>query len=122
MSAQDSFNILLLLGAGTGLLYLLRWFWWRITAWCEIVAMVVSFAVGITFLLLHKNGVEVHTARELIIGIAITTFCWVLTAYIGPPNDEEGAHQLLQEGAALRSGMGAHPLAMWHLRGRSGSG
>ena len=88
-TAQDNFNILLLLGAGTGLLYLLRWFWWRITAWCEIVAMVVSFAVGITFLVLHKNGMEVHTARELIVGIVITTFCWVLTAYIGPPNDEQ---------------------------------
>ncbi len=89
VTAQDNFNILLLLGAGTGLLYLLRWFWWRITAWCEIVAMVVSFAVGITFLILHKNGMEVHTARELIVGIVITTFCWVLTAYIGPPNDEK---------------------------------
>src|SRR5579863_8105135 len=84
VTAQDNFNILLLLGAGTGLLYLLRWFWWRITAWCEIVAMVVSFAVGLVFLVLHKNGMEVHTARELIVGIAITTFCWVLTAYVGP--------------------------------------
>src|SRR5207249_3441524 len=36
-TAKDSFNLLLQVGAGTGLLYLLRWFWWRITAWCEIV-------------------------------------------------------------------------------------
>src|SRR5512139_1537601 len=38
-TAQDSFNIMLQVGAGTGLLYLMRWFWWRITAWCEIAAM-----------------------------------------------------------------------------------
>jgi len=34
-TAQDSFNIILQVGAGTGLLYLMRWFWWRVTAWCE---------------------------------------------------------------------------------------
>ena len=89
VTAQESFNILLQLGAGTGLLYLLRWFWWRVTAWCEIVAMAVSFAVGATFLVLHKNGMEVHTARELLIGIAVTTACWVLTAYLGPVTDEQ---------------------------------
>ena len=43
-TAQDSFNMILQVGAGTGLLYLMRWFWWRVTAWCEIVAMVSSFA------------------------------------------------------------------------------
>jgi SSS family solute:Na+ symporter len=37
---RESFNIILQIGAGTGLLYLVRWFWWRVTAWCEIVAMV----------------------------------------------------------------------------------
>ncbi len=38
-TAKDSFDIILQIGAGTGLLYLLRWFWWRINAWCEVVAM-----------------------------------------------------------------------------------
>ncbi len=45
-TAQQAFQLLLSIGAGTGLLYLLRWFWWRINAWCEIAAMVSSFAVG----------------------------------------------------------------------------
>ena len=49
-TAQDSFNLILQIGAGTGLLYLLRWFWWRVTAWCEIVAMVSSFLVSVVFL------------------------------------------------------------------------
>ena len=43
-TAQGSFNLILQIGAGTGLLYLLRWFWWRVNAWCEIVAMISSFA------------------------------------------------------------------------------
>ena len=42
-TAKDNFDIILQVGAGTGLLYLLRWFWWRINAWCEVVAMISSF-------------------------------------------------------------------------------
>ena len=58
-TAQDSFNIILQVGAGTGLLYLVRWFWWRVTAWCEIVAMVSSFVVSIALLIMAKNGVGI---------------------------------------------------------------
>ena len=49
-TAQGAFNVMLLLGAGTGLLYLLRWFWWRVTAWCEIAAMISSFVVSVVLL------------------------------------------------------------------------
>ncbi|MFN7928630.1 MAG: sodium:solute symporter family protein [Blastocatellia bacterium] len=45
-SAKGAFDIILQVGAGTGLLYLLRWFWWRLNAWCEVVAMVSSFAIS----------------------------------------------------------------------------
>jgi hypothetical protein len=86
-SAKDTFDIILQVGAGTGLLYLLRWFWWRITAWCEVVAMVSSFGASLGLLVAHKNGVVFSTHAGLIITIAITTFCWVLTAFIGPQND-----------------------------------
>src|SRR6187401_1740876 len=41
-SAQQAFQVLLSIGAGTGLLYVARWFWWRVSAWCEIVAMLMS--------------------------------------------------------------------------------
>ncbi|HXS98993.1 MAG TPA: sodium:solute symporter family protein [Candidatus Limnocylindrales bacterium] len=87
-TAQESFNLLLQVGAGTGLLYLLRWYWWRITAWCEIVAMATSFIVSLAFVFLHRAGLQANTARELIIGIAITTVCWIITAYVGPQTDE----------------------------------
>src|SRR5574338_1513339 len=46
-SARQAFDLMLSVGAGTGLLYLLRWFWWRINAWCEIAAMVSSFAIAV---------------------------------------------------------------------------
>jgi Na+/proline symporter len=88
-SAQDNFNIMLQVGAGTGLLYLLRWFWWRITAWCEIVAMVSSFMVSIGFLFLRKSGTMIGTHKELMLTILITTICWVITAYVGPKTDAE---------------------------------
>lgn len=86
-TAADSFNIILQIGAGTGLLYLTRWFWWRVTAWCEIVAMVSSFLVSLVLLILSKNGVVVDAAPALVITVAITTICWVATAYLGPQND-----------------------------------
>jgi hypothetical protein len=88
-TAQDNFNIMLQVGAGTGLLYLLRWFWWRITAWCEIVAMSSSFAVSIGFLFLHKNGIRMGTHQELLLSIAITTVCWLIVAYVGPQTNKE---------------------------------
>src|SRR5579872_1694824 len=86
-TAQDSFNIMLQIGAGTGLLYLLRWFWWRITAWCEIVAMVCSFGVSIVFLIMRRNGVVLGTHQELLLTVIITTVCWVITAFIGPQTE-----------------------------------
>jgi SSS family solute:Na+ symporter len=87
-TAKDSFNLILQVGAGTGLLYLLRWYWWRITAWCEIVAMVTSFVISVVFLLLKKGGVDLGTSVPLLITVAFTTVCWVATAYLGPRNDE----------------------------------
>jgi solute:Na+ symporter, SSS family len=53
-TAKDNFDIILQIGAGTGLLYLLRWFWWRITAWCEVVAMISSFSVSVGILICNR--------------------------------------------------------------------
>ena len=88
-TAQESFNLLLQVGAGTGLLYLLRWFWWRVSAWSEVVAMVSSFAVSALFVVLHKQGTNLGTHKELLITVAVTTVCWVLTALFGPETDRE---------------------------------
>src|SRR5437588_7835348 len=84
---QESFYLLLQVGAGTGLLYLVRWFWWRVSAWCEIVAMISSFGISIVFLILAKNGLIMGTSQQLVITIACTTVCWLVTAYVGPQTD-----------------------------------
>ena len=86
-SAKDAFDVILQIGAGTGLLYLVRWFWWRVNAWCEVVAMVSSFAISLVFLILAKNGIHFSTHAALLMTIAFTTVCWVTTAFLGPVTD-----------------------------------
>ncbi|MEO1697471.1 MAG: sodium:solute symporter family protein [Planctomycetota bacterium] len=79
--AGQSFNILLLLGAGTGGLYVLRWFWWRVNAWTEIVAMVGSVAVAgyYTF-----GPLELADHERLVRGALVTTALWVAAAFVTP--------------------------------------
>ena len=86
-TAKQAFDIILQIGAGTGLLYLLRWFWWRVNAWCEVVAMISSFAVSVALLLLNRAGHAVSTDAALLITVATTTACWVATAFVGPQTD-----------------------------------
>ena len=88
-TAKDIFDVILQVGAGTGLLYLVRWFWWRVNAWCEIVAMASSFAVSIALLALRTQGVVFSTHAALLATVAITTVCWVATAYLGPETDRD---------------------------------
>jgi solute:Na+ symporter, SSS family len=88
-SAKNAFDVILQIGAGTGLLYLVRWFWWRVNAWCEVVAMVSSFAVSIVLLVLARQGHAITTHRALLITIAVTTVCWVATAWLGPQTDRQ---------------------------------
>ncbi len=87
-SAQQAFNLMLQVGAGTGLVYLLRWFWWRINAWTEVSAMASSFAVALVFFIMAKNGHAVDSAVALIVTVALTTGVWVATTYLTPPVDE----------------------------------
>jgi len=88
-TAKDSFNLILQVGAGTGLLYLLRWYWWRITAWCEIVAMASSFGISVVFLILKKNGaLAMSSDRQLVFTVAFTTVCWIAMAFLGPRTDD----------------------------------
>jgi solute:Na+ symporter, SSS family len=86
-TAKDAFDIILQIGAGTGLLYLVRWFWWRVNAWCEIVAMISSFGVSLALLAAARNGATISTHAALLITIAATTVCWLLAAYLAPPTD-----------------------------------
>ena len=86
-TAQASFNLLLSVGAGTGLIYLLRWYWWRINAWSEIAAMVSSFAVAVAFVIAGRAGATIPAHASLLITIAVTTVVWVVVTYMTAPTD-----------------------------------
>jgi Na+/proline symporter len=87
-TARDSFNLLLSIGAGTGLLYLLRWFWWRVNAWAEIAAMACSFALAIGLAIAAGSGVALDTHLALLLSVVITTAVWVVVAWVTPPTDQ----------------------------------
>lgn len=82
-TAQEAFQLLLLLGAGTGLVYLLRWFWWRVNAWTEIAAMIFALVVA----LVMQYVVDLGTSTELVLGVAITTVGWLIVTMLTPPTD-----------------------------------
>jgi Na+/proline symporter len=64
-TSKQAFDLILSVGAGTGLIYLLRWFWWRVNAWCEVAAMVSSFLVALGFAIAARAGhaVPAHLAH-----------------------------------------------------------
>jgi SSS family solute:Na+ symporter len=84
-NAKNSFNLLLSIGAGTGLIYLLRWFWWRINAWSEVSAMLSSFVVAFAFFVAAKLGHTADTTVVLLTTIAVTTVVWVAVTFCTPP-------------------------------------
>jgi SSS family solute:Na+ symporter len=86
-NAKNAFNLLLSIGAGTGLIYLLRWFWWRINAWSEVSAMAASFIVSLGFFIAGKFGHAVNSIDALVITIGVTTAVWVAVTYLTPPVD-----------------------------------
>jgi SSS family solute:Na+ symporter len=90
-NALQAFQILLQIGAGTGLIFLLRWFWWRINAWSEISAMVISFMVAVYFQFIHEGlGFSpVHPSLMLVFGVAITTVVWLTVTMLTPPDRVE---------------------------------
>ncbi len=85
-SALQAFNILLTVGAGTGLLFLLRWFWWRINAWSEIAAMLVSFLAALYFQFADLPSMT--DWMKLIAGIGVTTLGWLVVTLVTPMTDK----------------------------------
>jgi Na+/proline symporter len=88
-NALQAFQILLQIGAGTGLIFLLRWFWWRINAWSELAAMVISFMVAFYLQFVHQAlGFEpLHPSLMLVLGVAITTAGWLAVTLVTPATD-----------------------------------
>ncbi|NNF86663.1 MAG: Na+:solute symporter [Winogradskyella sp.] len=88
-SAKDVFNLLLQIGAGTGLLFILRWFWHRINPYSEIAAMVISFVIALFFFINAKVEnpiVSLQPHWQLTIGVVITTIGWVVVTLLSKPS------------------------------------
>ena len=90
-NALEAFQILLQIGAGTGLLFIMRWFWYRINAYSEITAMTVSFVLALYFKLIHtKLGFDpIADDIQLVLGVAITTLSWVVVTLVTSPSDKK---------------------------------
>ena len=93
-NAMQLFNLLLVFGAGTGLIFILRWFWWRINAWSEITAMVASGLISLTLTIPSIKatlfGIEgfMPSWAEFPFVVAVTTILWLLVTFITPSEDE----------------------------------
>jgi len=84
-NALQVFNIVLQIGAGTGLIFILRWFWWRVNAASELTAMIVSFVVAMVFTFTDGMGLEAW--QQLLAGVGYTTLAWVAVAFVTSPTD-----------------------------------
>ena len=83
-SAKAAFDLMLLIGAGSGAIFLLRWFWMRINAWTELTGMFVSFAVAFV---LQLGFPELVSWQKMLITIAVTSASWLAVTFLTPPTD-----------------------------------
>jgi SSS family transporter len=90
-SVEQGWKILIGLGAGTGLVYILRWYWWRINAWSEISAMIASFVAAVT---LHFAGVDAADtsigdyAFAMLVSVGFATVTWVTVTLLTAPEPD----------------------------------
>ena len=88
-TAQSAFQLLLSIGAGTGLLYLLRWYWWRLNAWSEIAAMASSFLIAAGLVAAARAGAAPPAHLALVATVALTTVVWLAVTYLTAPTDAD---------------------------------
>ncbi len=88
-NAKQTFELILSIGAGTGLVYLLRWFWWRINAWTEVSAMAASFLASSGFFIAAKSGHAVDDSVVLVSTVCFTTVVWLAVTFLTPAVDDE---------------------------------
>ena len=93
-SAGQAFNLLLMIGAGTGLIYILRWFWWRINAYTEIVAMLSSLIIAGY---MNFGNVDLEDWQKIVIGAILTTIIWITATFITPADDDETLRKFVKK-------------------------
>jgi SSS family solute:Na+ symporter len=106
-NALQAFNILLQIGAGTGLIFILRWFWWRINAFSELAAMIISFLIALVFEFGFTEE-ELPTHTRLLLGVAITTLTWLVVTLLTRPTDQSTLLKFYQK--IKPHGMGWKPV------------
>jgi SSS family solute:Na+ symporter len=90
-SVEQGWKLLIGLGAGTGAVFILRWYWWRINAWSEISAMAASFVTSIALHLAHIDPGNTSTsdyARAMLINVGISTAVWVAVTFLTAPEPD----------------------------------
>ncbi|MEL0225902.1 MAG: hypothetical protein VW912_04430 [Flavobacteriaceae bacterium] len=119
-NALQAFQILLQIGAGTGLLFIMRWFWYRINAYSELTAMIVSFVLAIYFQVVHAALGFTPIANDLqfLLSVGTTTLCWVGVTLMTSPSDMSTLTSFVQKiqpggpgWAVVREKMSADELA-----------
>src|SRR5262249_32089213 len=90
-SIEQAWKLLIVTGAGTGTVLLLRWFWWRINAWSEVSAMAVAAAVSLYLQIVV--GWDSDRPRDfaylMIVTVALTTIAWLLVTSVTRPEPDE---------------------------------
>jgi Na+/proline symporter len=118
-SAQTVFNLLLQIGAGTGLLFILRWFWHRINPWSEIAAMIISFVIAFVFFINSSQEIpwfNIAGYWQLIIGVVVTTVGWIVVTLLTSPSNKEtleSFNQLIFSGESKFKNIGYKILAFF---------
>jgi len=124
-SARSNFDLMLSIGAGTGSLYLLRWFWWRVNAWGEISAMIGSFLISIGIYGANHRLLEtpLPTHWSLLLTVLATTVLWIVVTLATPPTDEKVLSRFVElvrplgpgwNAVRKQTGVGASPDRLSH--------
>jgi len=89
-SIKGAWELLLAIGAGTGLVYILRWYWWRINAWSEVAAMTCSFVVAMVLMKTRFGAAgELNWAYRMLVTVGVTTVVWLVVTFLTRPVDKE---------------------------------
>jgi Na+/proline symporter len=89
---EGAWKFLLALGSGTGLVLILRWYWWRINAWSEISAMIASFVVSLAAISLIKPRYAAGDLRAdawvMLVTVAVSTIVWLVVTFATQPEPD----------------------------------
>jgi solute:Na+ symporter, SSS family len=111
-SVEQGWKLLIGLGAGTGLVFILRWYWWRVNAWSEISAMAASFVTSVVLHLVGVNAGDTSTkdyAVAMIITVGVTTAVWLTVTFLTQPEPEAVLDRFYRK--VRPGGIGWRPIA-----------